>query len=181
MEILLIYKKGGKAMLITIIAILIILLILNIFIVINYKAKLEKEKKLVEVYRNRKNDALNKTIGLEEKIEDMNEKMNIIESEKEGLRTELKTANEINDKVKKQNKKLEKDYKELLEKYEIVSKTEPDSAEPDIAEPEREEPKEETIKKTTKTVKAKATKKTTTKKTTTKKTKKTTKKKGEDK
>lgn len=129
-------------MLITIIAILIILLILNIFIIRSYKSKLKKEEELVITYRKRKNDALNKTIGLEEKIEDMNEKINIIESEKEGLRTELKIANEMNDKIKKQNKKLEKDYKELLEKYEIVSKTEPDSA-----EPEREEPKEETIKK----------------------------------
>lgn len=155
-------------MLITIIAILIILLILNIFIIRSYKSKLKKEEELVITYRKRKNDALNKTIGLEEKIEDMNEKINIIESEKEGLRTELKIANEMNDKIKKQNKKLEKDYKELLEKYEIVSKTEPDSA-----EPEREEPKEETIKKNNKNSKSKSNKKTTTKKTT--------KKKGEDK
>ena len=66
-------------MLITIIAILIILLILNIFIIINYKAKLEKEKELVEVYRNKKNDVLNINSELEEKIENMNEKMNIIE------------------------------------------------------------------------------------------------------
>ena len=155
-------------MLITIIAILIILLILNIFIIRSYKSKLKKEEELVITYRKRKNDALNETIGLEEKIEDMNEKMNIIESEKEGLRTELKIANEMNDKIKKQNKKLEKDYKELLEKYEIVSKTEPDSA-----EPEREEPKEETIKKNNKNSKSKSNKETTTKKTT--------KKKGEDK
>lgn len=163
-------------MLITIIAILIILLILNIFIIRSYKSKLKKEEELVITYRKRKNDALNKTIGLEEKIEDMNEKINIIESEKEGLRTELKIANKMYSKIEKKNIKLEEDYKELLEKYEIVSKTEPDSAEPEREEPEREEPKEETIKKTTKTAKVKATKKTTTKKTTTKKTKKTTKK-----
>ena len=60
-------------MLITIIAILIILLILNIFIIRNYKSKLKKEEELIETYRKRKNDALNKTIGLEEKIEDMNQ------------------------------------------------------------------------------------------------------------
>lgn len=156
-------------MLITIIAILIILLILNAFIIINYKAKLEKEKELIEGYRNKKNDALNTNSELEEKIENMNKDMKIIESEKEGLRTELEIANKMNDKLEAENQKLKKDYKELLEKYEIVSKTEPD-----VAELEREEPKEKTIKKTT----TKKTAKKTTKKTTTKKT---TKKKGEDK